>query len=112
MILGIGSDIADARRIAKVIDRHGDRFLDRIFTPIERARADKRRNRVETFVSELIAQATGRWESYATSDLRPYAGTIHVDAGELRNHVQRNRAYYSAIRKALTSTGQPHDRSS
>jgi LPS sulfotransferase NodH len=67
-----------------------------------------RRNRVETFVSELIAQATGRWESYATSDLRPYAGTIHVDAGELRDHVERNRAYYSAIRKALTSTGQPH----
>jgi len=49
MILGIGSDITDARRIAKVIDRHGDRFLDRVFTSIERARANKRRNRVETY---------------------------------------------------------------
>jgi len=67
-----------------------------------------RRNRVETFVSELIAQTTGRWESYATSDLRPYGGTIHVDARELRDHVERNRAYYSAIREALISTGQPH----
>ncbi|MGC1540628.1 MAG: holo-ACP synthase, partial [Xanthobacteraceae bacterium] len=37
MILGIGSDITDARRIAKVIERHGERFLDRVFTPIERA---------------------------------------------------------------------------
>jgi holo-[acyl-carrier protein] synthase len=56
MILGIGSDITDARRIAKVIDRHGDRFLDRIFTPIERARADKRRNRVETYAKRFAAK--------------------------------------------------------
>jgi len=39
MILGLGSDITDARRIAKVIERHGDRFLTRIFTDIERAKA-------------------------------------------------------------------------
>jgi len=56
MILGIGSDITDARRIAKVIDRHGDRFLDRVFTAIERARADKRRNRVETYAKRFAAK--------------------------------------------------------
>src|SRR6516225_11248571 len=56
MILGIGSDIADARRIAKVIDRHGERFLDRVFTPIERARADRRRNRVETYAKRFAAK--------------------------------------------------------
>ena len=56
MILGIGSDITDARRIAKVIDRHGERVLDRIFTPIERARADKRRNRVETYAKRFAAK--------------------------------------------------------
>ena len=39
MILGLGSDITDARRIAKVIERHGDRFLTRVFTDIERAKA-------------------------------------------------------------------------
>ena len=43
MILGIGSDITDVRRIAKVIERHGDRFLDRIFTPTERARAERQK---------------------------------------------------------------------
>ena len=42
MILGLGSDITDARRIAKVIERHGDRFLERIFTDAERARAARR----------------------------------------------------------------------
>ena len=56
MILGIGSDISDVRRIAKVIERHGDRFLDRVFTPTERARADKRRNRMETYAKRFAAK--------------------------------------------------------
>jgi holo-[acyl-carrier protein] synthase len=56
MILGIGSDICDARRIAKVIERHGDRFLDRIFTPIERTKADRRRNRIETYAKRFAAK--------------------------------------------------------
>jgi holo-[acyl-carrier protein] synthase len=44
MILGIGSDLIDITRIAKVIERHGDRFLDRIFTDVERAKAARRAN--------------------------------------------------------------------
>jgi holo-[acyl-carrier protein] synthase len=56
MILGIGSDICDARRIAQVIERHGDRFLERIFTPAERARAERRRNRVETYAKRFAAK--------------------------------------------------------
>lgn len=42
MILGIGSDLIDITRIAAVIERHGERFLDRIFTPTERAKAARR----------------------------------------------------------------------
>jgi len=42
MIIGIGSDLIDIRRVAKVIERHGERFLDRIFTDAERARAGRR----------------------------------------------------------------------
>ncbi len=42
MIIGIGSDLIDITRVAKVIERHGDRFLDRIFTDAERARAERR----------------------------------------------------------------------
>ena len=42
MIIGIGNDIIDIRRVAKVIERHGDRFLDRIFTEAERAKASRR----------------------------------------------------------------------
>ena len=42
MIIGIGSDLIDIRRVAKVIERHGERFLERIFTDAERARAGRR----------------------------------------------------------------------
>jgi len=56
MILGIGSDITDVSRIAKVIERHGDRFIDRIFTPTERALAERRRNRIETYAKRFAAK--------------------------------------------------------
>jgi holo-[acyl-carrier protein] synthase len=56
MILGLGSDITDARRIGRVIERHGERFLERIFTTTERARAERRRNRVETYAKRFAAK--------------------------------------------------------
>jgi holo-[acyl-carrier protein] synthase len=56
MILGLGSDITDARRIAKVMERHGERFLTRVFTEIERAKADRRKNRAETYAKRFAAK--------------------------------------------------------
>jgi holo-[acyl-carrier protein] synthase len=56
MILGIGSDLCDARRIAAVLERHGERFLSRIFTPAERAKAERRANRVETYAKRFAAK--------------------------------------------------------
>src|SRR3954465_4497787 len=56
MILGIGSDIVDVRRMAQVIERHGDRFLERIFTATERAKAERRARRVETYAKRFAAK--------------------------------------------------------
>jgi holo-[acyl-carrier protein] synthase len=42
MIIGLGSDLVDIRRIEQAIERFGDRFLDRIFTATERQRCDRR----------------------------------------------------------------------
>ncbi|BAM89273.1 acyl carrier protein synthase [Bradyrhizobium oligotrophicum S58] len=42
MIIGIGSDLIDIRRVGEVIERHGERFLNRIFTEAERAKAERR----------------------------------------------------------------------
>jgi holo-[acyl-carrier protein] synthase len=56
VILGIGSDLIDVRRIARTIERHGDRFLDRVFTPIERAKAEGRIKRDETYAKRFAAK--------------------------------------------------------
>ena len=56
MIIGIGTDLCDVRRIEKTISRHGDRFLDRIFTETERARAERRANRVATYAKRFAAK--------------------------------------------------------
>jgi holo-[acyl-carrier protein] synthase len=60
MIIGIGSDLIDIRRVEKVIERHGDRFLDRIFTDAERAKAGRRAKNhkmvVATFAKRFAAK--------------------------------------------------------
>ena len=56
MIIGLGSDLCDARRIAKVIERHGERFLDRVFTPAERSKAERRANQAETYAKRFAAK--------------------------------------------------------
>ena len=56
MIIGLGSDLCDARRIEKTLARHGDRFIDRIYTPAERAKAERRANRVETYAKRFAAK--------------------------------------------------------
>lgn len=60
MIIGIGSDLIDIRRIEKVLERHGERFINRIFTDTERARAERRAKRevvrVATFAKRFAAK--------------------------------------------------------
>lgn len=60
MIIGIGSDLIDIRRVEKVIERHGERFLSRIFTDAERAKAERRakshKNYVATYAKRFAAK--------------------------------------------------------
>ena len=56
MILGIGNDIIDIRRIEKAIERYGDRFLDRIFTETERLKSDRRANRAASYAKRFAAK--------------------------------------------------------
>jgi holo-[acyl-carrier protein] synthase len=58
LILGLGSDICDIRRIEQAIARHGDRFLTRVFTDIERAKASRRTEklRAATFAKRFAAK--------------------------------------------------------
>ena len=56
MILGLGNDIIDIRRIERTLARFGDRFLDRIFTPIERAKSDRRTQRAASYAKRFAAK--------------------------------------------------------
>jgi holo-[acyl-carrier protein] synthase len=56
MILGLGNDIIDIRRIEKTIERFGDRFLDRVFTGIERRKSDARAARAASYAKRFAAK--------------------------------------------------------
>jgi holo-[acyl-carrier protein] synthase len=56
MILGLGSDLVDIRRIEKVLARHGDRFIQRVFTPVEREKAERRATRIDTYAKRFAAK--------------------------------------------------------
>lgn len=95
MIIGLGSDICDVRRIKTVLDRHGERFLARIFTPVERAKAEHRANRAETYAKrfaakEACAKALGTgfrrgvfWRDMGVVNLPSGAPTMHLSGGAL-----------------------------
>ncbi|HRN89702.1 holo-ACP synthase [Hyphomicrobium sp.] len=56
MIIGIGNDLIDIRRIEATLLRFGDRFLDRIFTDVERTKSDRRRQRAASYAKRFAAK--------------------------------------------------------
>ena len=56
MILGIGNDMIDIRRVEKTLARHGSRFTERIFTPVERIKSEGRKNRVASYAKRFAAK--------------------------------------------------------
>ena len=56
MILGLGNDLIDIRRIEKTIERHGERFLARVYTEIERAKSDRRASRAASYAKRFAAK--------------------------------------------------------
>jgi holo-[acyl-carrier protein] synthase len=56
MIVGIGSDTIDIRRIEKTLGRYGDRFVERVFTEIERRKSDRRAQRAASYAKRFAAK--------------------------------------------------------
>lgn len=56
MIIGMGSDLIDIRRIEKSLERFGDRFTQRCFTEVEQAKSDRRRNRGASYAKRFAAK--------------------------------------------------------
>jgi len=56
LIVGIGSDLTDIRRIAKSLDRFGERFTLRLFTDIERTRSERKPDRASSYAKRFAAK--------------------------------------------------------
>ncbi|MDG2341161.1 MAG: holo-ACP synthase [Paracoccaceae bacterium] len=90
MILGIGTDLANIDRIARVLERHGDRFRNRVFTEIEQRKAERRLDVAGTYAKrwaakEACSKALGTglrmgiaWKDMAVSNLRTGQPIMHV----------------------------------
>lgn len=90
MILGIGTDLANIERIQGVLNRHGDRFRNRVFTPVELAKAARRKDEAGTLAKrwaakEACSKALGTglamgiaWKDMAVSNLRTGQPVMHL----------------------------------
>lgn len=56
MIIGIGSDLSDVRRVQETLDRFGERFTHRIFTEVERARSERKPDRAASYAKRFAAK--------------------------------------------------------
>ena len=56
MIIGLGSDLIDIRRIEKTLDRYGRRFVERVFTDVEQRKSDRRAQRAATYAKRFAAK--------------------------------------------------------
>jgi holo-[acyl-carrier protein] synthase len=56
MIIGIGNDMIDIRRVERTIERYGERFLERVFTEIERQKSDGRAMRAASYAKRFAAK--------------------------------------------------------
>jgi holo-[acyl-carrier protein] synthase len=101
VIVGIGTDLAEVDRIRAAIERHGRRFIERIYTPAEIAYVERRVNRYERFAARFAAKEAGmkaigtgwrrgvRWRDFEVANLPSGRPTLRLHgvaarfAGEL-----------------------------
>src|SRR5271154_6575185 len=118
MILGLGSDLIDIRRIERTIARFGDRFLDRVFTEEERAKCDRRARRAASFArrfaaKEACAKALGTgfrrgvfWRDLGVVNLPSGQPSMRLTGGALRRLEEITPAGMTA-RLDITLTDEP-----
>ena len=93
MIIGLGSDLTDIRRIAASLERFGDRFTERLFTEVERARSERKDDRAASYAKrfaakEACAKALGTgirhgvfWRDMGVVNLRSGQPTLALTGG-------------------------------
>jgi holo-[acyl-carrier protein] synthase len=118
MILGLGSDLIDIRRVERTIERYGERFLQRIFTDLERRKSDRRANRAASYAKryaakEACAKALGTgfrkgvfWRDLGVVNLPSGRPTMVLTGGAL-TRLQAMTPAGMDVRIDLTITDEP-----
>lgn len=100
MIIGLGSDLCDIRRVEQTLERFGERFTQRVFTSLEQAKSDRRKQRAASYAKrfaakEACAKALGTglrngvfWRDMGVENLRSGAPTM-VLTGGAQDQLQR-----------------------
>ncbi len=85
MILGLGNDLVDIRRIERTLGRFGMRFVERVFTEVEREKSERRKNRAASYAKRFAAKeacakalGTGFRQGVFWRDL----GVVNLDSGK------------------------------
>ncbi|UTP41473.1 holo-ACP synthase [Phenylobacterium sp. LH3H17] len=115
MIIGMGSDLSDIRRVAKTLERHGERFTNRVFTEIERSRSERKPDRAASYAKrfaakEACAKALGTgmrrgvfWRDMGVVNLRSGQPTMALTGGALARLSQiMPPGHHAAIHLSLT----------
>ena len=109
MILGIGSDLCDIRRIERVLERHGARFVARCFTPVEQRKSDRRAQRTASYAKrfaakEACAKALGTglrrgvfWRDMGVVNLASGQPTMALTGGAARRLAEITPAGHKAV---------------
>ncbi len=111
----MGSDLSDIRRVAKTLERHGERFTNRVFTEIERSRSERKPDRAASYAKrfaakEACAKALGTgmrrgvfWRDMGVVNLRSGQPTMALTGGALaRLNEIMPAGHHAAIHLSLT----------
>lgn len=115
MIIGLGSDLCDIRRVEATLERFGERFTMRVFTSVERAKSDRRKQRAASYAKrfaakEACAKALGTglshgvfWRDMGVENLASGAPTMVLTGGALdRLRAMMPQGHDAAIHLTIT----------
>mgnify|MGYP001179126828 FL=1 len=109
MIVGIGSDLSDIRRVAETLERFGDRFTHRIFTETERTRSERKPDRASSYAKrfaakEACAKALGTgmragvfWRDMGVVNMRSGQPTMALTGGAAQRLAAMTPAGHGAV---------------
>ncbi|WP_300576792.1 holo-ACP synthase [Phenylobacterium sp.] len=120
MIIGLGSDLADIRRIEKTLERFGERFVKRIFTDIEVRRSERKPDRAASYAKrfaakEACSKALGTgfrrgvfWRDMGVANMPSGAPTMALTNGALKRLQEITPAGHRAVVHVTLTDDHPY----